>query len=257
MGRIMKLRLFKNSLMQKLLEKVPENIERYRSGSFASWLDLEYEDEFFEVEVPSIKNIDFEVLNNRKGDRVQDDVDVILFFKQLEDITPNLARDPRLWTTFCHMYALPYIRMRNPTIFEQDEEEAINVVKSRFFVTGGGRGFERTNALARLWWYGYIAKRTNLDFDKAIHALVENTDHRASTIERPTLAICSSYMKAMTQVFIEHKEKGDKFFNSRDSYRPMMMSVFEMAGRSFYPALKPLEIKEKIDNQISLYRKNN
>jgi hypothetical protein len=243
--------------MQKLLEKVPENIERYRSGSFASWLDLEYEDEFFEVEVPSIKNIDFEVLNNRKGDRVQDDVDVILFFKQLEDITPNLARDPRLWTTFCHMYALPYIRMRNPTIFEQDEEEAINVVKSRFFVTGGGRGFERTNALARLWWYGYIAKRTNLDFDKAIHALVENTDHRASTIERPTLAICSSYMKAMTQVFIEHKEKGDKFFNSRDSYRPMMMSVFEMAGRSFYPALKPLEIKEKIDNQISLYRKNN
>lgn len=253
----MKLRLFKNSLMQKLLEKIPENMERYRSGSFANWLDSEYDDEFFEVEVPAIKKIDFEVLNIRKGDRVQDDVDVILFFKQLEDITPNLARDPRLWTTFCHMYALPYIRMRNPTIFDQDEEEAINAVKSRFFITGGGRGFERTNALARLWWYGYIAKRTGLDFDKAVHALVENTGNRADTIERPTLAICSSYMKAITEVFIEHKEKGDKFFNSRDSYRPMMLSVFEIAGRSFFPSLKPSEIKSKIENQISLHRKNN
>jgi len=252
----MKFKLFKNSLVQKLLEKVPENLERYKSGDFSNWLETEYEDEFFEVDVPNIKNIDFELLNNRKGDRVQDDVDVILFFKQLEGITPNLARDPRLWTTFCHMYALPYIRMRNPTMFEQDEDEAVNVIKSRFFITGGGRGFERTNSLARLWWYGYIAKRTDLDFDKAIHALVENTDHRASTIERPTLAICSSYMKAMTEVFIEHKEKDDKFFNSRESYRPMMMSVFEMAGRSFYPALKPLEIKAKIDDQISLHRES-
>lgn len=251
----MKLRLFKNSLVQKLLEKVPENLARYRSGTFASWLDLEYEDEFFEVDVPAIKDINFELLNERKGERVQDDLDVKLFFKQLEGMTPNLARDPRLWATFCHMYALPYIRMRNPKIFEQDEEEAVNVIKTRFFITGGGRGFERTNALARLWWYGHIANRTNLEFDKAIHALVENTDHRASTIERPTLAICSSYMKAMTEVFIERKENGDNFFNSRESYRPMMMSIFEMAGRSFYPALGSSEIKEKIDEQISLHRK--
>ena len=56
----MKFKLFKNSLVQKLLEKVPENLERYKSGDFSNWLETEYEDEFFEVDVPNIKNIDFE-----------------------------------------------------------------------------------------------------------------------------------------------------------------------------------------------------
>ncbi len=248
----MKLKLFKNSLVQKLLVKVSDNIDLYRKGTFAEWLESEFEDEFFEVDIPTLKEINFEQLNNRSGKRVQDDIDSDIFFKQFADIPPNLARDPRLWTTLCHMYALPYIRMRNPKILDHNETDVINIIKSRFFILGGGRGFERTNSLARLWWYGFIAKKTGLDFSKALHALVENTDHRASTIERPTLAICSSYMEAITRVLIEHKEREDKFFNSRDCYRPMMKSLFEMAGRSFYPALNSSEIKLKIENQISL-----
>jgi hypothetical protein len=252
----MKLRLFKNSLVQKLLEKVPENIDIYKKGSFAEKLEHEFKDEFFEIDLPSIKSIDFDQLNNRKGDRVQDHVDSTILFMKLRDIHPNLARDHRLWTTLCHMYALPYIRMRNPKIFDENSDEAISIIKSRFFITGGSRGIERTNSLSRLWWYGFIANRTGLDFAKAIHALVENTDHRQSTIERPTLAVCSSYMKAMTEVLLEYKESGDKFFNSRACYRPMMKSVFEIAGRSFYPILDSSEIKTKIREQIAKNRNN-
>ena len=250
----MKLKIFKNSLVQKLFDQVPDNIDRYRTGEFLTWTNLEYESDFIEIDIPDVLEINFDLLNERKGERVQDDVDSKIFFKQLESLPPNLARDPRLWATLCHLYVLPYIRMRNPDIFEEDLDEVTKVIQSRFFIVGGARGFERTNSLARLWWYGYICKKANLDFDKSVYALLKKTDIRASTIERPNLAVCSNYLSAITQVLIEYKESDDDFFNSR-VYRLMFKSIFEIAGRSFFPSLDPSEIKLKIEGQILKYRK--
>ena len=250
----MKLKIFKNSLVQKLFDQVPENIDRYKTGEFVKWINLEYESDLIEIDIPNVLEINFDLLNERKGDRVQDDVDSKIFFKQLEGLPPNLARDPRLWATLCHLYVLPYIRMRNPVMFEEDLDDVTKVIQSRFFIVGGARGFERTNSLARLWWYGYICKKANLDFDKSVNALLEKTDIRASTIERPNIAVCTNYLSAITQVLIEFKEKEDNFFNSR-VYRPMFKSVFEMAGRSFFPSLDPSEIKLKIEAQILKHMK--
>lgn len=251
----MKIKIFKNSLVQRLKESIANNLELYKSGEFSQWLESEHESEFIEIDVDGVHSIDFEGLNRREGDRVSDDLDVQLFYPQLANLPPSLARDPRLWATFCHMNVLPYIRKRNPQILSGNNEQATNIIQSRFFITGGGRGYERTNALARLWWYGHIANKTGIEFERAVHALVEDTDHRATTIERPSLAVCGNYMKAMTEVLVSFKEKEDDFFNSRDAYRPMMKSVYEMAGRKFFPAMEVDEIKMRIEEQIQSHRK--
>jgi len=234
---------------------VPQNLERYKSGEFSDWITSEFESELLEIEISGIEEINFAKLNERAGDNhVNDDLDVRLLFTSLSTLNPELARDPRLWTTLCHLYALPYIRFRNPKIFTDEGPDLLQLILSRFFVVGGHRGFERTNSLARLWWFGHIARRTGLDFNEAVYALTENTGHRADMIERPTVAVCSNYMSAMVGVLVEAKKNKDDFFDSRDAYRAMLMAVFELAGRKFFPAVEIDAIKDDIKFQISKNR---
>jgi hypothetical protein len=250
----MKLKVFKNSLVQRLKDSIQDNIERYRTGEFSEWLEHEYEADFFELDIPEIDSIDLQVLNDVEGKVIDDDRDVKLLFLKLQDLSPALARDARLWTTLCHIYVLPYIRKRNPKLMTAAGDELTKLIVSRFFIVGGGRGYERTNALARLWWYGYIAKKTNVDFDKAVHALVENTGNRADIVERPGIAACGNYMTAMTQVLVEAKDNKSNYFNTRAKYRPMLMAVFETAGRKFFPSMEPASIKSRIEEQIKLHQ---
>jgi len=250
----MKIKVFKNSLVQHLKDSISENIERYKTGDFAQWIELEHEADLFELDIPEIDAVDFLDLNSATGNAIDDDRDVKLLFLKLQNLSPALARDARLWVTLCHIYALPYIRKRNPKLLTLSGEELIKLISSRFFIVDGGRGYERTNALARLWWYGYIAKKTGVDFDKAVHALVENTGNRADIVERPGIAACGNYMTAMTQVLVDAKESKSTYFNNREKYRPMLMAVFETAGRKFFPSMETSVIKNSILEQIKLHK---
>jgi hypothetical protein len=250
----MKMKVFKNSLVQRLKDSISENIERYQSGDFAQWIEHEHESDLFELDIPEVDAIDFEALNTAQGDAVDDDRDVKLLFLKLQNLPPAIARDARVWVTLCHMHALPYIRKRNPKLLTASGDELKKLIGSRFFIVDGGRGYERTNALARLWWYGYIAKKTGVDFDKAVHALVENTGNRADIVERPGIAACGNYMTAMTQVLVDAKESKSTYFNNRAKYRPMLMAVFETAGRKFFPSMGTPAIKHCIEEQIKLHK---
>lgn len=249
----MKIKLFKNSLVQRLKDTASENIERYKTGDFSKWIEHEHEADLFEIEIKEIDTFDFHDLNSPVGKVIDDNRDVKLLFLKLHNLSPDLARDARLWATLCHVYALPYIRKRNPKLFTANGEELTKLILSRFFIVEGGRGYERTNALARLWWYGFIAKKTGIDFDKAVSALVENTGNRADIVERPGIAACGNYMTAITQVLVDARESNSTYFNNRERYRPMLMAVFETAGRKFFPSMETSVIKNCILEQIKLH----
>ena len=93
----------------------------------------------------------------RKGEKTdaeknaEDLVNVRLIYEAFKKLTPLQASNKYMWTYLCH--AVPeysaYIRDRWMT---QARE---NTIKTRFFVTGA-TSLLNDNALARLWWYGYL-----------------------------------------------------------------------------------------------------
>ena len=108
----------------------------------------------------------------------------ILVWKALSNITPELARDERLWTYLTHYHALAYSTKRWPPIDETKKTH--NFIKNHFFAQTK-RNVERDNAISRLWWMAFIANKAESGTLKEnLDALLAFSDVRANIIERPT-----------------------------------------------------------------------
>jgi hypothetical protein len=150
------------------------------------------------------------------------------------ELTPYLARDPRLWVYLTHTLLLTYSRNRWPIPDEKDR--AIIHVRDHFFVTGA-RGFERDNAASRLWWMAYVCRRVSaLSLEDALTCLLYQSDVRANIIERPTstqnLLVFSYLMEKLFESF-----KTDKKLFEREIFREIMKNINLQGGIKLLGAL--------------------
>lgn len=246
----MKLRLFKSRFVNQLKNSVRANIEFYKTKDFLWTLEPEHAQNFIEIDAPWFTLDGISQLNSAASGMVTDAVDAKILFESLKEMPPALARDERVWSTLCHLYAQPYIRARHKAALSDDEsDEFVKGVVSRYFADNP-RAYERTNALARLWWFGFVASRSSLDFEKTLDVLLSYTDFRASIIERPLVFCSQNIFDAVLSVAMDHKEAGDDLHVDRDRYRPLFGELTEAGGRIFFPTMKREKLITWIENHI-------
>lgn len=170
-----------SSMITELNASVEDNLERYRSGDFDDLVSLEWSQ-------TSVLEYEENAFAGLSGDSSNDLEDSLLVFEALKELPPNLATSMNVWVPLLHTELLPYARKRwlNKTA---DNEVLTKAIQTRFF-KGGRTGYRDDNAIARLWWSGYIGSRIAQSKNPAairdvLAPLMRTTDTRQSVVERP------------------------------------------------------------------------
>jgi hypothetical protein len=233
--------MVKRGLVSNLRDSVEKNLERYVAGDFSDILTSEYvigvKDTY--VDLSQLQNLD-----PRSGGE-NDVANAKIVYGAIKGLNRYLARDERLWVWFTHGPCLDYAR--NRWIKKKNTEDKIKEIKAHFFATGN-RGFERSNAIACLWWWAEIASQyTDEPLEKVLEVLLYETDVRESIIGRPTVSqpAFNSIMKVLIEQYDsdpEHvffrRSKGTRF------YGKWLIEINRYAGVRMYEAFSESENTE-------------
>lgn len=147
---MMKIRVLNSGAMLALKDRIPQNIELYKSAS-RDWLDEVFsdkkntllsivEDTSVTLKVDNPHSIEYDAYNAQ------------LLYEGYPGITPAIAADGRIWTTLCHNQHYEYMLRRwpiEPDIAHHQTEEGI--IEQRYFFGYGPRKSQERNGLSRLW----------------------------------------------------------------------------------------------------------
>lgn len=150
----MNLVVFTQDAYKKLKSDVSINRENYDSDNFG-WLEtyfLEHDiTDYVKTSSIFVPTVELEFNGNSDANKNADDFTntKLLYGAYKDKITPLQASDPCLWTALSHMCFSKYINQRWKT------DNGVNVVQ-RYFATAGRSSLTYYNAIARLWWSGYL-----------------------------------------------------------------------------------------------------
>jgi hypothetical protein len=117
-----------------------------------------------------------------EGDNKHDDENARKIYNWLSKLTPVQASDPRLWAYLTHTVYADYVSRRWPISEDHDVEE---LIKQRYFVVGQGLEPLSRNAIARLWWGGYLTYDQNrVDPFELTDVLLSLQDFQQAFLER-------------------------------------------------------------------------
>ena len=187
-----------------------------------------------------------------------------IVFSAFRDITRYQAADSRMWSYYSLMYGLPYARKRYPAKFKADTslEELFNCVDMHFLKSNDSRNLLRNNILARLWWNARVVNDVDpRTAPEMLRALLINTDHRASFIERPTQFSTNAFQAGLLYSLKKFKEDNKNiYFDAPRStkgaakevthynYRAALAFLNRLGGTVNLNLLKPTEIMDLIAN---------
>ncbi len=237
----MKLQLLKKATIKELIDSVPANLDRYRNSDFA-YLNSDPArliESQYDFDPSLLAPIDCKKDNHREV------ANCVAIWDALHWLSPYLARDERLWTLLTHTYLLEYSRTRWP--IPNEDEVAIKEIRRHFFVSGG-RGFERDNAVARLWWMAYLCDKTEgMSLHEALQVFLYKFDVRANIMERPTTSqsvlVFSAVLRKLKQSY-----DGDKSLFEREKFRGAMRRLNLIGGTKLLAALDSKEVRRIVDS---------
>lgn len=220
----MKARYLRKNALEELREAVPDNLSKYRAGSF-SYLTADpsrYFEAAFDFDATKLAGI-------QVGDdgAFREEDNCAICYRALPELTPYEARDERLWVYFTHTHLLPYSRMRWP--IPDDVDAAVSHIRTHFFARDK-RQIERDNAVSRLWWMAHLCKRVeDLPLEESLRVLLYKSDVRANIIERPTASQCTEVFSAIVKK-LHTSFNGEKKLFDRAKFRPLMMRINSIGG---------------------------
>ncbi|MBT3311740.1 MAG: hypothetical protein HN379_07075 [Desulfobacteraceae bacterium] len=138
--------ILKQFYLKKLKNKITSTINIYNDENI---FELDETGMFLKTPVQLKGEPPVLTANGAKSD-AQNAID---FHAGLYQLQPAQASDERLWAALTHSYYWEYTRDRWP--MSGDIEKRKNNILSHWFV-GGGKGGLRRNAIARLWWGGFL-----------------------------------------------------------------------------------------------------
>ena len=167
-------------------------------------------------------------------------------------LNPAQACDDRIWTYLSHFDLRHYALRRWPL----PKSGKAAHVRSHYFVKNQ-RGLLRDNAIARLWWMGHIASRSEhlgMKPIEVLNVLLHHSDVRANLLERslgmnPDIfdAVVSRLAKDYAKVKKDKKEVPHTLFY-RDRFRGLMKSLNRIGGYRMLDALG----FEQLQNEIKI-----
>lgn len=237
---MIKIKLFKESSVQRLFENIKNNLETYRSGTFDGILNdgSLFLDAACELDPKSIEDLYATNGNEREVECC------LAIYESLIGVSPYLARDARLWTRLSHVEFLAYARVRWP--IPDDDEKAVTHIQRHFFAKGA-RGIERDNAISRLWWMAKIcSKIDNLKLEESLTAFLYQSDVRANIIERPSTSQNPMVLSAVVNKLHE-SYLGEKTLFERERFRSVMKKLNIEGGVRLLEVLPADEIAAVIE----------
>lgn len=159
-----KIRVLNSGAMLALKDRIPQNVELYKSGA-REWLDELFgdkrntmlsviEDPGITLKVDKPHSIEYDAYNAQ------------LLYEGYPGITPAIAADGRIWTTLCHNQHYEYMLKRwpiEPDVAHHQTEEGI--IQQRYFFGYGPRKSQERNGLSRLW----LSAALTFDKDRSDH----------------------------------------------------------------------------------------
>lgn len=248
----MKVKYFVESAYNDLFDTVPNNMDLY-SESNGDWVIKRFRDQNYykesriDVSLPPLD------VNN------DDYMNVLAIHNTFKDkITPKQASNPYLWTYLTHCEYWEYTAKRWSKTGMSEK-----TIKQRFFCgseTGNRIGFLR-NAIARLWWFGYLSYQENSSSPyKLTKLLLSHSDLCASILERNfsmnkeiTIGILSAIQEINDDPSMRDVgavSNGDDF-----EWRPLCKYINRYGGVALLDALSRDEIKNLSYEFLMDYRK--
>lgn len=247
----MKLRYYSAEAVAWRHEKVPDLLDWYGdpTASLPEIDRLLKPVRESDIDVRGLENLELQPSST------EDATNAIAIYQAFHQLTPQEAADERLWCYLCHHRFSLYVSRRWSLKVkeEQDSEEAyqekkVKNIRNHFFVRGN-RGLIRDNGISRLWWLGRIASMVDpknpLNFLEVIY---HKQDIRSALIERPSVAMNLTILKAVYQVMKKHRggvaEMDSVALFERDTFREWMKRINRRGGVLVLDALRSKDLSQ-------------
>lgn len=156
-----KIQYFLEEAYDKLWDQVKTNSEKYLSAE--DWLDTyfagqEYmKESTIDVLLPEVVPFLGRLTVDQRT--IEDIANVKQIYGNMRALTPLQATNQYMWTCLAHTVYKEYVLHRwfdDEKFDALSDEKKVKRIISRFFATSNERSLNN-NAIARLWWYGYIS----------------------------------------------------------------------------------------------------
>ena len=162
-------------------------------------------------------------------------------------LKPAQACDYRIWVHLSHFDLRHYIRRRWPLPASGKEGH----VGTHYFVKGQ-RGLLRDNAIARLWWMGHIASRSEhlgMKPIEVLEILLYQSDVRANLLERSlgmNPDIFDAVVSRLADDYAKAKKSVRETIFERERFRGLMKSLNRIGGYRMLDALGFKQLRNEI-----------
>ena len=241
----MKSGYLRGAILEELRQSVPNNLERYRYGSFEylstdflHWFEGAFD--FDESQLSSLQ------LPDSSGQH--DEENCACCYRALSGLSPYEARDERFWVYITHTVLLDYTRERWP--IPEEEEPAIAHIRTHFFARDK-RQIERDNAASRLWWMARLCQRVSgIPLEECLEVLLYRSDVRANIIERPTASLNSVVFGAIIRK-LHASYRGEKKLFEPTCFRGLMRRINSIGGVKLLDCMTEHQLGTLIDEIVS------
>lgn len=216
----MKLRYFKDSVLNQLRVDVPENLERYRDDADCSWVREKYKFRESSAEIKGFELADADFL--RHGNGPADDCEnSIALFSRFESLSPRLAAQETLWCCLCHTVPefCNYTRERWEIA---DADVSAERIRAHFF--GRINADLRTeNALARLWWGAFVSADDRFRDDRRFRLtrVLWKNNERFTDFMDTFNSHSRSRARGVLLALERHDAEAEKFYTDSDDFREL------------------------------------
>lgn len=240
----MSIRILKQKQLNELYEGIDANLDKYLDGDFKEYINHE---EF--THQHDGQNFNIDKLNSISGGRDDDAKNASIIFDTLEGLTPFLAKDLRFWAYLSHTYLFEYIKKRWPIKEEWSREQKVYHIRLHYFVLNKSydREIERDNAISRLWWTAFMAKKMpQIEFSEAINILFRNLDVLSNAFGRPS---SSSNKNLLFSVMnrINDSQNNDRSLIKNRIYRNFFKDINIFGGSRIILAMSDYNLDKALD----------
>jgi len=161
----MRLSYFLEDTYHDLYSNIDKNLESYIKDE--DWLEIYFQGQEYVKEStidfspPSLFSFDKRLSEEEKTK--EDITNVRIIYNHLKNLSPLQATNKYMWTCLAHTTYRKYVIHRwldDDKYNSYDNETKANRIRRVFFASDGKRSLE-ANAIARLWWYGFMSHDPN------------------------------------------------------------------------------------------------
>lgn len=245
-------RFFRQDTVDALKDSIKQNLPWYRGQDDNAPAAIS--DGYREMSTSTSADFScFDELNSNFADS-DDRKNVLTIYNAFHFLSPQQATEERIWTYATHVLAMQYTAKRWNKI-PSDDSKAIKYICLHYFVSGT-RGLIRDNAVARLWWMGYIASRCHhYDLEPTLKFLLRNSDVRANLLERSSVSMSPEIFSGVIRILRNSLEpSGDPSIYQREKFREFMKILNRRGGRFMLNVLQEQKLNimlDEISNKVT------